>query len=82
MSLCPRGCGRPSRRVLTQATRGPALCVQCRMGTGRPGVYLTADRAWATRKGNATKRRREAAAIEAAYQQARIQQRAARKVAA
>jgi len=85
MSLCPRGCGRPSRRVLWVRAKCPALCLECHRGAawdGR-GRYLKPEaRAEATRRGNATRRRREAVAIEAAYQAALVAQRLARKVAA
>lgn len=84
MSLCPRGCGRPSRRLIWNRPGCPALCLACYRGhawDGR-GRYLTADRGEATKRGNATRKRQQAARIEARYAAALKVQRQQRKVAA
>lgn len=65
MSLCPRGCGRPSRRVLSTMNRKkPPLCLECSLtdGRGRSG-----DKSAAAKLGNARRAEREAAWIEAQF---------------
>jgi hypothetical protein len=39
MRLCPRGCGRPSRRLLIARTKQPVLCRACHLArdTAREG---------------------------------------------
>lgn len=38
MTLCPRGCGRPSRRVLVNTRPTPPLCRECRLRPYQPAV--------------------------------------------
>ena len=67
MTLCPRGCGRPSRRVLsTMNRRLPPLCAVCAVTDNR-GVYRMADRSMVTAKQNAARRAQAEAEVEMRY---------------
>jgi len=65
-----------------QATRCRECWIAEALGDKRGRYLVPADRSSATRKGNRTKQRREAAAIEARFKAAQLKIRMARKVAA
>jgi hypothetical protein len=77
--MCPRGCGRPSRRTLTRSYRAASqapLCRECLLvQAGRK------RRPEAARIENARRRKAKADAIEQAYQAELLAIRARRRAA-
>lgn len=81
-TMCPRNCGRPSRRVrvarpVVGIPRLATLCRECWLaescGPDRRGRYRTADRAKATKKGLRTRARNEAQQIDRRFARALVE---------